>query len=80
MVDYKKAPDEIELAISESKRTIDFLPAPEDLTRKVEKEEITITINKESLDFFLKASAKYNVPYQTIINNLIENYTKRVTI
>ena len=80
MVDYKEAPDEIEFAISESKRIIDFLPAPEDLIKKVEKEEIIITINKESLDFFLKASAKYNVPYQVMINNLIENYTKRVSI
>ena len=78
-IKYERAPKDIEAAIIASRPIKDFLPAPSDLAQKVEKEKITIMIDKEGLDFFRAAAKKYGVGYQTMINNLINNYVSKVT-
>jgi len=78
-IKYTDAPQEVEAALNRSKSIVDFLPAPEDLVFKTEKEKVTMMINKQSLDFFRAEAKKHGVPYQTMINNLIESYTKRMS-
>lgn len=53
----------------------DFLPAPEALAFKEDSVKITITLSKESVDFFKKAAKKHRTPYQKMIRRLLDAYT-----
>lgn len=55
----------------------DFLPKPWELAALEKKEKITITLNKESVDFFKKQAKKYKTPYQAMIRNLLQQYAQR---
>ena len=52
----------------------DFLPKPEDLVFKKETVKVTINLSKDSVDFFKQKSQKTGVPYQTMINSLVDKY------
>jgi len=52
-----------------------FFPSPEELCRKEETIKVTITLTKSSVDFFKKYSKSKHKPYQTMIRNLLEQYT-----
>ena len=53
----------------------DFLPPPEDLLFKEENVKITITLSKDSVDFFKNEAKKYNTQYQKMIRRLLDEYT-----
>ncbi len=76
-VKYTNAPPEIEIALANSQAVADFLPPPEMLVRKIEKEKITIMIDKGNLSFFRSEAKKQGVGYQTMINNLLTDYVKK---
>ena len=52
----------------------DFLPSPEDLIFKEEKVKVTISLTKESIDFFKAEAKKHYTQYQKIIRNLLDVY------
>jgi len=52
----------------------DFLPSPEDLLFKKENVKITITLSKNSVDFFKNEAKKHNTQYQKIIRRLLDLY------
>ena len=74
---YKGAPREIADAINASEIIEDFLPKPEELVFKKATVKVTMNLSKESVDFFKKRSRKYGVPYQKMINNLVDKYVQR---
>jgi len=76
-INYTDAPDGIEESLATGERVVDFLPHPSMLVEKIEKEKITIFLNKRSVDFFKKAAKKEGVKYQTMINNLLDRYVQR---
>lgn len=53
----------------------DFLPAPEALAFKEDTVKVTITLSKESVEFFKKAAKKHHTPYQKMIRRLLDAYT-----
>ena len=55
----------------------DFLPPPEDLLFKKENVKITITLSKDSIDFFKNEAKKHNTQYQKMIRRLLDEYTAR---
>lgn len=58
-------------------RVADFLPRPEELILKGSpQEKITITLDKETLDFFRAKAAELKAPYQRMIRNLLQEYVK----
>jgi hypothetical protein len=62
----------------EGKVVNDFLPSPEDLVlKKSDKVKVTLTLDKQSVDFFKKEAKKHNSPYQRMIRNLISEYTAK---
>ena len=77
-VKYKNAPSEIEDALEKSQAIVDFLPPPEKLVKKNEKEKITIMLDKENVNYFRNEAKKLGVGYQTMINNLISDYVAKV--
>ena len=54
----------------------DFLPSPEELVFKEDTVKITITLSKESVEFFKQEAKKYHTPYQKMIRRLLDAYTQ----
>jgi len=52
----------------------DFLPSPKDLVLKEENIKVTISLTKESVDFFKAEAKKYHTQYQKMIRNLLDIY------
>lgn len=73
---YTKAPEEIN-NISSEERINDFLPPPDKLILKTPKIKVTITLNTRSIEFFKKYAKKYNVKYQTMINEVLDQYAQK---
>ncbi len=53
----------------------DFLPAPEELAFKEDTVKVTITLSKESVEFFKQEARKYHTQYQKMIRRLLDAYT-----
>ncbi|PKP39274.1 MAG: CopG family transcriptional regulator [Bacteroidetes bacterium HGW-Bacteroidetes-15] len=52
----------------------DFLPSPENLLFKEENVKITITLSKNSVDFFKNEAKMHNTHYQKMIRKLLDLY------
>ena len=57
------------------KRVLDFLPAPEELAYKEDSVKVTISLSKESIDFFKHEAEKRHTQYQKMIRRLLDAYT-----
>jgi predicted DNA binding CopG/RHH family protein len=55
----------------------DFLPSPKDLIFKEENVKITISLTKESIDFFKVEAKKHHTQYQKMIRNLLDIYANK---
>jgi predicted DNA binding CopG/RHH family protein len=73
---YKKAPRDIARAITAAEPVKDFLPPPERLIRKEKTIKITISLTSDSFNFFKALAAKNSVPYQKMIRQLLDIYSK----
>lgn len=67
----KKMSDE---PIGRVKIVKDFLPSPDKLLVKPKPVKITITLSKESVDFFKQIAHREHVPYQKLIRALLDQY------
>lgn len=54
----------------------DFLPSPAELVLKEETVKVTLALTKESVDFFKRAAKEQHTHYQTMIRNLLDQYTE----
>lgn len=55
----------------------DFLPSPKDLIYKEENIKVTISLTKESIDFFKAEAKKHHTQYQKMIRNLLDVYANK---
>ncbi|MFQ5487344.1 MAG: BrnA antitoxin family protein [Gammaproteobacteria bacterium] len=62
-------------AIGPLKVVPDFLPPPEKLAFKKETVKVTITLSKESVEFFKQEAKKHHTQYQKMIRRLLDAYT-----
>ena len=53
----------------------DFLPSPEELAFKEDTVKITITLSKESVEFFKQEAKRHHMQYQKMIRRLLDAYT-----
>ena len=60
--------------IGEIKLIPDFLPSPEELVLKNKNTKVTITLSTESVDYFKETAKKYNMHYQRMIRQLLDEY------
>ncbi len=54
----------------------DFLPSPEELAFSEESVKVTITLSKESVEFFKSEARKHKTQYQRMIRKLLDAYTR----
>ncbi|MBR4236800.1 BrnA antitoxin family protein [bacterium] len=52
----------------------DFTNANKNPYEKKHKQQITINLDVETVDYFKKMSAETNIPYQTLINICLKEY------
>jgi len=52
----------------------DFLPKPEELVLKDETVKVTLSLTKESVDFFKKEADAHHAHYQQMIRTLLDQY------
>ncbi|HWZ65953.1 MAG TPA: CopG family transcriptional regulator [Patescibacteria group bacterium] len=74
---YTNAPADIEESLNQATVMSDFLPSPKELISKVEKEKVTIAINKRSLDLFKEYAKKHNTKYQPMIDGVLGAYADK---
>jgi len=60
--------------IGDVKVIADFLPTPEELALKNENTKITITLSRESVEYFKDEAAKHHMQYQKMIRQLLDEY------
>jgi predicted DNA binding CopG/RHH family protein len=77
IVKYTDAPTDIEQSLDGSVVVADFLPSPDRLVRKAEKEKITIAIDKRSLELFKRYAKNHDAKYQSMINGVLESYADK---
>jgi predicted DNA binding CopG/RHH family protein len=74
---YTDAPTDIADTLRSAIAIDDFLPSPDQLVLKTEKEKITIAIDKHSLELFKQYAEKHNAKYQTMINSVVTSYANK---
>ncbi|GAB1483702.1 BrnA antitoxin family protein [Treponema sp.] len=74
---YQNAPEEIAEGLTVGERINDFLPPPDKLVRRLPKVKVTITLNSRSVDFFKRSAKKNKVKYQTMINEILDQYAQK---
>lgn len=52
----------------------DFLPPPEDLVFREDNVKVTLSLSRESVEFFKKQAAKNRTQYQKMIRRLLDLY------
>jgi hypothetical protein len=55
----------------------DFLPPPHMLVPRDDSVKVTLSLHKNSLDFFKREAKKNRVPYQRMIRALVDEYVSR---
>jgi len=61
-------------SIGDIKIVKDFLPAPEELVLADETVKVTLSLTKESLEYFKKEAKMRRTPYQKMIRILLDRY------
>ena len=54
----------------------DFLPDPDHLVLKENTVKVTLTLTKESLEFFKEEAEAHHTQYQKMIRNLLDQYAE----
>ncbi len=55
----------------------DFLPDPKSLVLKEDTVKVTLSLTKESVDFFKQAARLHHTQYQKMIRSLLNQYVQR---
>lgn len=54
----------------------DFLPDPKNLVFKEDNVKVTLSLSRQSLDFFKQQADRFHTHYQTMIRSLLDQYAK----
>ena len=52
----------------------DFLPSPENIVLKDDTVNVTLSLTKESIEFFKKEAASHQTQYQKMIRGILDRY------
>ncbi|GAC1501468.1 MAG: hypothetical protein NVS1B10_05660 [Candidatus Saccharimonadales bacterium] len=77
IINYTDAPSDIDEALDNGAIVRDFLPSPKELVRRGEKEKITISVDKRSLELYKKYAKEHNTKYQPMINSVLSSYADK---
>jgi predicted DNA binding CopG/RHH family protein len=55
-------------------RVTDFLPSPAELAEAEEVVKVTLSLSKQSVEFFKREAEEHKMPYQRMIRRLLDEY------
>jgi predicted DNA binding CopG/RHH family protein len=55
----------------------DFLPSPDELVLREDSVKVTLSLSRQSVDFFKREARARHVPYQRMIRALVDVYARR---
>lgn len=55
----------------------DFLPPPEQMFTRDEDVKVTVTLSRNSIEFFKAEADKYHTQYQHMISRLLDDYVEQ---
>ena len=58
-------------------RVADTLPPPDQLVLPDDGVKVTLTLSRQSVDFFKDVARKNRIPYQRMIRSLVDEYARR---
>jgi hypothetical protein len=58
-------------------RVPDFLPSPAQLAEAEEVVKVTLSLSKQSVEFFKREAEEHNMPYQRMIRRLLDEYVAK---
>lgn len=58
-------------------RVKDFLPPPSELVKREKTVKVTIELTQESIDIFKQLARQEKIPYELILQRLIDTYAKQ---
>jgi predicted DNA binding CopG/RHH family protein len=58
-------------------RVKDFLPPPSELVKREETVKVTLELTKRSIDLFKQQAQQDNIPYEYILQAIIDAYAKQ---
>jgi hypothetical protein len=58
-------------------RVADTLPPPDQLVLPDDGVKVTLTLSRQSVDFFKEVARKNRIPYQRMIRSLVDEYARR---
>lgn len=65
------------VAIGKVKLVEDFLPPPHQLVLKQETVKVTLSLSKDSVNFFKQVAQSQHTHYQTMIRALVDHYAEQ---
>jgi hypothetical protein len=72
-------PEIVEGTFGRMKQVKDFLPRPEELVFQEEPTiDVTLTLDKASVDLFKAEAERLRVPYQQMMRNLLQSYANQI--
>jgi hypothetical protein len=57
-------------------RVTDTLPPPDQLVMPDDGVKVTLTLSRQSVEFFKQVARKNHVPYQRMIRSLVDEYAR----
>lgn len=55
----------------------DFLPTPDELAAREETVKVTLSLSRESVEFFKQEARRHDLPYQRMIRVLLDEYARQ---
>ena len=75
---YTDAPPEVDEAFERSVLVSkDFMPSPEELAKATKKIQVSIRLDRDTLEFFKEVAAENGTQYQPMINDLLREYVRQ---
>jgi len=56
---------------------VDFLPSPTALAERTDTQKVTLTLSRDSVQFFKAEAARHGLSYQAMIRTLLDTYVRR---
>ncbi|OGX07998.1 MAG: CopG family transcriptional regulator [Omnitrophica WOR_2 bacterium GWA2_47_8] len=73
----KKKVVDSDMPVGKLIRIPDFLPPPDQLILSEPTVKVTLSLTKDSLEFFKRQAARRNTKYQKMIREVVDQYAKK---
>jgi len=74
---YRKAPRDVQAALTQAEVVTDFLPSPRQLLTKEETATLQLRVSKRTMQFFRQQAKRYRTTTQSVIRRVMDTYAQQ---